>query len=206
MASFHRFFRSLIVIPATIMAGGGIEFLRKPLGLLLTLLWACWWVGVNWRPLEATLSFPCAKTVKVMNSLAMVLLILAPPWEYSRFTGPVPRDTFLSWFGPPLFGLGIALQIVAIHYLGKHQRSTGAPLVTTGPYRMIRHPIYLGNILCFAGIILTTGSLLGSIAGVWLSWAMIQRIPQEEKSLTDVFGEAYHGYSLRTWRLIPWIY
>lgn len=79
-------------------------------------------------------------------------------------------------------------------------------LVTTGLYRRIRHPSYLGMMLGLAGWALVFRSavgLLGVIAGLPL---LIQRIDVEESLLASNFGAAYEDYRRRSWRLLPYLF
>ncbi len=80
-------------------------------------------------------------------------------------------------------------------------------LVTTGPYRLLRHPSYAGALLAAVGfgVALTHWtSLLAVLAG----WAIgiAYRIRVEEAALRGAFGAAYDEYSARTRRLIPLLY
>jgi protein-S-isoprenylcysteine O-methyltransferase Ste14 len=86
--------------------------------------------------------------------------------------------------------------------LPKAGRDTG--LVTTGPYRLVRHPIYLGLTLLAAGNSLSFGSaaafLIVSTAVVpTLAW----RARAEEGELSRTFGEAFAVYRRRTKMIIP---
>lgn len=79
-------------------------------------------------------------------------------------------------------------------------------LVTTGPYRFVRHPIYTSMILMFIGTILYDGSLFVSIFFVILTISFILRTRKEEEIMIRLFGEKYTNYMKRTKRLIPLIY
>jgi protein-S-isoprenylcysteine O-methyltransferase Ste14 len=79
-------------------------------------------------------------------------------------------------------------------------------LVTTGPYRLIRHPSYLGAILGFLGWALVFRSVLG-LALLVPAWLLLQeRIRAEEALLASEFGDAHATYRARTWRLLPGVY
>ena len=82
----------------------------------------------------------------------------------------------------------------------------GQTLVTTGPYRYVRHPIYTSMILMFIGTILYYGSLIISVIFVILAINFILRTGKEEEIMIKLFGERYKEYMKRTKRLIPLIY
>ena len=82
----------------------------------------------------------------------------------------------------------------------------GQTLVTTGPYRYVRHPIYTSMILMFIGTILYYGSLIISVIFVILAIDFILRTRKEEEIMIKLFGERYKEYMKRTKRLIPLIY
>jgi protein-S-isoprenylcysteine O-methyltransferase Ste14 len=80
-----------------------------------------------------------------------------------------------------------------------------APLTVNGPYRWLRHPIYLGWVMfVFGAPIMTSGRLLfATISTVYL----IVAIPFEERALTSEFGEAYREYQRQVrWRLVPGVW
>jgi protein-S-isoprenylcysteine O-methyltransferase len=79
-------------------------------------------------------------------------------------------------------------------------------LVTTGPYRVVRHPIYLGFALLTTGQALAFGSwpaLMIVPFGIvpTLAW----RACAEERLLSRVFGERYAAYQERTRMIIPYL-
>jgi len=80
----------------------------------------------------------------------------------------------------------------------------GAGLVTTGPYRLVRHPIYLGFALLASGEALAFGSwpaLMIVLSGIVPTFAW--RARAEEKLLSRMFGERYAVYRQRTKMIIP---
>jgi protein-S-isoprenylcysteine O-methyltransferase Ste14 len=80
-------------------------------------------------------------------------------------------------------------------------------LVTSGIYKYIRHPIYLGSITLFTSIGIAVGSLFVTLV-VFLCWLLMlkDRIDLEERLLTEKFGEEYSEYKKRTKKLIPFLY
>ena len=80
-------------------------------------------------------------------------------------------------------------------------------LLTTGPYRFVRHPLYLGTFLAIAGFPLLTQSW----ATLWFltvptALAYCLRIVKEETYLAETLGPEYKSYTRRTARLIPFVW
>jgi protein-S-isoprenylcysteine O-methyltransferase Ste14 len=115
----------------------------------------------------------------------------------------------LASLGSLLAVAGAALVLRARAELGsawsfvpKADRETG--LVTTGPYHLVRHPIYLGLILLAVGEALAFSSWLAFfivLAGMVPTFAW--RACAEEKLLSRTFGERYEVYRQRTKMIIP---
>ena len=107
---------------------------------------------------------------------------------------------------------GLFLRWAAVLALGRHfslfvATSPSQSLVTSGPYRIVRHPAYSGVLVTSAGLGLVYGSWLASAFLAGAAWALFSyRIRVEEAVLVAHFGPTYVAYRARTWRLIPWIY
>jgi protein-S-isoprenylcysteine O-methyltransferase Ste14 len=114
--------------------------------------------------------------------------------------------------GVVLMCAAIALSAAARRHLGRFHRHVltahhDHELIDTGPYQLVRHPIYLATVMAFAGI--------GGALGNWLSLALcsalptsalVRRIAVEENILRNRLGPAYETYSRRSARLFPGIW
>jgi protein-S-isoprenylcysteine O-methyltransferase Ste14 len=76
-------------------------------------------------------------------------------------------------------------------------------LITSGPYRRIRHPMYLGIFTYTIGLILVSSDLLVLIFFAFTIWVNYRRIPDEEKMMIDQFGDEYRNYMKRSGKLLP---
>jgi protein-S-isoprenylcysteine O-methyltransferase Ste14 len=88
----------------------------------------------------------------------------------------------------------------------KIQAARGQTVVTTGPYRYVRHPMYAGAILIFVGIPLLLGSGYGlALAPIWVA-LLAWRISMEERTLKERL-DGYGAYAMRVrYRLVPGIW
>ena len=139
-----------------------------------------------------------------------LLVAIAPGWAYkgranwsSSFDVPVQSAGLVVWV------LGITVLLWAARVMGRHLAVEGLAseheLVTSGPYRYVRHPVYASFIAIAAGTALVFRSylLLGlflMLAATSFWWANA-----EEKLLAshDGFGDAYRAYAAGTGRLLP---
>jgi protein-S-isoprenylcysteine O-methyltransferase Ste14 len=78
-------------------------------------------------------------------------------------------------------------------------------LVKDGPYKYVRHPLYLGEILRNFGVAIIFSSGIGVLFILVGTILLLSRINMEEEMLLHAFGEEYKGYK-KTKKLIPCIY
>jgi len=80
-------------------------------------------------------------------------------------------------------------------------------LVTTGIYRVLRHPIYAGGIAVIFGLLLTFRGVISALAVTIVYFFVFRhRLVFEERLLVQEFGDEYIDYMRKTWRLIPYVY
>ena len=120
-------------------------------------------------------------------------------------------DDSVRWLGIGLAAAGGALRLWPVFVLGNRFSGLvaiqpGHRLVTTGVYRIIRHPSYLGLLTNALGWALAFRSGVGLILVALLIPPLIVRINSEERLLSSEFGDEYESYRARTSRLIPGIY
>lgn len=143
--------------------------------------------------------------------LAAAVLLLGPGRWYgdSLLREPfVPHSTPVYSIGLALAVAGAALAIWARYLLGRNwsasvQIKKGHELVVTGPYRLIRHPIYTGLLLLFLGSALMVGDWRGLLAVAIAFASFWFKLKKEEAWMIERFGDVYRDYRGKTRALLP---
>lgn len=131
--------------------------------------------------------------------------LIHPAWlDWSR----VDLPDWLRWMG---VGMGIAGDFLAYWVftsLGNNVTPTvvtrkNATLVTHGPYRWVRHPLYLMGLLAYLGFSLLAKNWFLAILTVLAFSLLNLRLPKEEAKLIERFGDEYRNYMQRTGKFLP---
>jgi protein-S-isoprenylcysteine O-methyltransferase Ste14 len=158
-----------------------------------------------------------SKLVKRQSIVRLVIVLLLfsalffLPYADRRGIGVMNDVQIVRWIGLFCFGLGSVLVFWSGITLGRLYSAEvtlqkNHQLITSGLYRYIRHPRYLGGIIYTIGISFLFRSWIG-IAGIILSLSVIfLRIRNEEALMHEEFGQEWELYCKGSWRLIPFIY
>jgi protein-S-isoprenylcysteine O-methyltransferase Ste14 len=137
--------------------------------------------------------------------------ILAPLLNYFSI-GRFPAAKRVGRLGIVAMLSGLVLRFWSMRVLGEYYTRTlqvtgQQAVVDQGPYRVIRHPGYLGTLLVWIGAGIAMANWLATaLIPLLMGTAYAYRIRSEEAMLLDTLGKSYQGYRERTWRLIPYIY
>jgi protein-S-isoprenylcysteine O-methyltransferase Ste14 len=148
--------------------------------------------------------------IQVVPFVYPVLVVVAPGWTYEGWSNwSTGIDLVLQGAGLGLWALGIALGLWAAHAMGGYGAVSGVTvdhqLVSDGPYRYVRHPIYtaliaiaVGTTLVFRSYLLLGVAALSIVTHLW--WAA-----GEENLLSspEGLGHDYRTYAYRTGRFLP---
>jgi protein-S-isoprenylcysteine O-methyltransferase Ste14 len=137
--------------------------------------------------------------------ILLVMYITGMAW-IDIFSFPLPA--WLRWLG---FGLGLLsltfwtwTQVVLdTQWSAQLQLRTEHQLITSGPYALIRHPLYLGMFGWAIALGLLTANWIFVAMAVMSIAGTIVRIPKEEQMMLEAFGDEYKVYKLRTGRFLP---
>jgi protein-S-isoprenylcysteine O-methyltransferase Ste14 len=141
-----------------------------------------------------------------IHHLLLMVVLLGAPIERLALGGRAEGRLL----GAVAFATGVLVYRLAGCTLGDAlspftQPRATTPLVTAGPYRWIRHPMYLSQALVGIGAPLTLGSRYVLAVALLLLCVLVVRTAREEEALARTFPE-YARYAARTKRLVPFVY
>lgn len=141
---------------------------------------------------------------------ALIAAWLLPRLRVFRFVNFAPANRILSIIGIVGCATGMGFQVWARETLGKNWSQTvsakeGHELVTSGPYRFVRHPMYAGGfVACIASAIVAGGPFV--FAALTVGPIFLWRVGAEDKLMTQQFPNEYPAYMIRTKALIPFVW
>ena len=141
---------------------------------------------------------------------AIIAAFLLPYLPIFSFVNFAPVTPVLSSIGVILCAAGMAFLVWARQHLGKNWSQTvsakiGHELVTSGPYRYARHPMYAGGLIAAVGSAIVCGRAFVFLL-VLLGTIFLRRLGAEEKLMTQQFPKDYPEYKKRTKALIPFVW
>ena len=145
------------------------------------------------------------RLTSALLTCGIIAYVLRPEWMvWGTGTPFLPA----LWVGVVVGAVSFGLMVWSIHSLGD-QWSTAVGtardhrLVTNGPYRWIRHPLYVAFGMLVLAIALISQSWLLTLLGVVVCIGLVYRATLEEQHLQDRFGNRYRDYARRTGRFVP---
>lgn len=189
-----------------LQTGRLVEFLREDAGFGEV---ARQIANVTFIALMMALFFVRRDTVGRRPSVTGTVVALAGSFALVLIVGHavVHHDSLVLGTGTAVVLIGIGWSIVSLTTLGRNfgLLPDVRGLVTRGPYRLCRHPLYLGEIIAGLGLLIPIATPL--TVAVFAVFVLLQlwRSLNEERALTAVFPE-YEQYRLRTRRLIPFVW
>jgi protein-S-isoprenylcysteine O-methyltransferase Ste14 len=191
-------------------------FLRWLFSSLFFLMWGGWlalWIAMSRGVKEAAQSETAASRLSHVGPLLVAAYLLAAPAPLplplltERF---VPLAIWPAALGAALTFAGFAFSIwarfvIAANWSSDVQLKRDHELIVEGPYRWVRHPIYTGVLLMFAGTALAIGEWRGVLALALAAGAFWRKLRLEEAVMRRQFGEAYVDYAARVPALIPFV-
>ena len=172
-----------------------------------------YYVNHHSKPEDATLkkrdegiASKIAGLLGMIGFTSTTAFVIDPQW---LAFADLPLPVWLRWAGIGVAILGFALLQRAHAVLGNNWSDSprmmkDQTLVTSGPYRWIRHPIYTAFLLILGSTLFLSSNWLIGLA--WTGMTLLEilsRIAFEEPLMIEYFGDQYREYMKRTGRLVP---
>ena len=196
-----------------------VMLLSKLLFSLFQLSWAFVWAAKHLeirhrraysRQRTETGENPRYKVISVSLFVVQNVLCIAAFWSNSQLLFKIHDNDLMRLFGALVISAATALYFKSLAHLGRNYSpcfDSYVPfeLITRGPYRFTRHPMYLAKLVVVVGDFVLSGSLWFVMMFVYLLAETITTIIREEKYLTSSFP-AYANYRRKTTIMLPFIY
>ncbi len=187
--------------------------MADPLDLceFLWLAWVLFWVAAAPFTLRAKKREGLARLQHSVPTAFGMVAVFHRGAVHGLDWGPLYHSAAAAWFGLLLTAAGQAFSVWARIHIGKYWSGTvalkkGHKIIDTGPYALVRHPIYTGLLAAALGSAMAAGTREAFAGVIVMIAAYAIKWRREEKLLLQEFGADYEAYRRRTRTIIPWLY
>jgi protein-S-isoprenylcysteine O-methyltransferase Ste14 len=176
--------------------------------LVYLVYWRAKATNVKATDRQESLPSRLARLVSIVGAVALLWLPSLPvPLLNKRF---LPFSELCFWTGSVVTAGGLLFSVWARRHLGRNWSQAVTlkrdhELITTGPYALVRHPIYTGFLLGFVGCAVALAEWRGLIAVALVLGALWHKLNMEERWIREEFGEPYEAYCRRVAAFVPYI-
>lgn len=184
------------------------DFVRVAIPAMWVVWVAYWLVAARDTKRTRWRQTPGSESLHSVPFLLCTVLWLAPRWQPAALTARLwAPSPVLALTGTAIVAAGIGYACWARIHLGRNWSSKVVvkedhALIRTGPYRLVRHPIYAGMLLALFGSALAVGEWRGFLAFVFALIGVLFRVHAEETRMTQTFPE-YTDYKRHSSALVP---
>ncbi len=189
-----------------------MDFVYKYLFDAMWLAFVVYWWAMSKNVKTASRVEPVwSRALRLLAMICVLYLFFVPRMPISMLSRRfIPLSATSFWIGAALTAAGISFSIWARYHLGRNwSRAVTVmqehELITNGPYRLARHPIYTGILLALTGSAIALGEWRGLLAVALLFFILLYKLTLEEKWMRETFGNSYEAYAKRTSALVPFL-
>ena len=171
--------------------------------------WAAFWL--YWLAAAFTMKrgrVPWSRELRIRALIAALVIVLT---RFGVFRGHgLNTDPWRAGLGLVLFLLGLGFAVWARVHIGRNwgtpmSRKNEPELVTSGPYHVVRHPIYSGVLLAGVGTAVAL-SWLWLVAVALAGTYFVYSATVEERNMAEQFPEQYAAYRRSTKMFVPFVF
>jgi protein-S-isoprenylcysteine O-methyltransferase Ste14 len=140
------------------------------------------------------------KSVFLVTTQMLLILVLVASTSFLH----IPLLFYLFIYASLLLVIWASISMQKSKFRISPEPDVHAILITDGPYRYIRHPMYTAILLCVAGLLICQFTWLRLLMAVTLAFVLIFKLTWEERMLREKFPE-YDEYMKRSKRILPFV-
>lgn len=178
-----------------------MEFYHRWLFPVLWWSWVAYWIASSFGVLRAKRALPAPGRLRLTAEMAVAWWLLVSSSLRGTWLGaPILRYSEAQfWIGAAITAAGLGFSVWArvhlgVYWSGNVTLKEGHRLIRSGPYRLVRHPIYTGILLGMIGSAVAVDQVRGLLAVAITVYSFVRKLRIEEKWLTEEFGEEYLQY------------
>jgi protein-S-isoprenylcysteine O-methyltransferase Ste14 len=181
---------------------------------LFTVLWVAflvYWSVMSWNVKATERLEPAGSRALRRAALLVAIVLLSVPFHIAWLNYRLwPQGRLTFWTGVVITAAGLMFCVWARVHLGRNWSSSvtikqGHELIVTGPYALVRHPIYTGLMFGFLGTVLALAEVRGVLGFLLITLTHLYKLRLEEKWMRAQFGASYETYSSRVAALVPYV-
>ena len=179
---------------------------------ILWMVWLAYWflAALNVKRTQRREHFGSLLLNRVPLVIGAFLLAFERQPLHSLSARFLPLSQAFYWMGLFMLAAGLAFAVWARRYLGRNWSGVVTvkqdhELIRSGPYALVRHPIYTGLLLAILGTAVAIGEWRGLIAFVLITAGFVIKLRTEEAFMSETFGEQYARYRAEVPALIPFM-
>jgi protein-S-isoprenylcysteine O-methyltransferase Ste14 len=179
----------------------------------IVVLWVSWivgWRAIGWANRRGVIAQPVVDRLAYGVPTVLGALVLAgdPRWSPLTRHHWLPGGIWTGWFGLICVAVGLGFTVMARRALGRYWSvmptlKASHAIIRSGPYAVVRHPIYTGLLVALFGTAAMENTLTALAGFAVLVLGFVVKARQEERLLVGRFGPAYQEYRAAVPALIP---
>jgi protein-S-isoprenylcysteine O-methyltransferase Ste14 len=174
------------------------------------MLWAAYWWLASYTAKRTDRREPLGSRLLHVLPLLLSGWLLWSDRLYGSLLGArmFPWAPWAFWVAILITAIGLLFTVWARIHLGRNWSGTVTikqdhELIVSGPYAIVRHPIYTGLLVALIGTATARGEWRGLLAVLIAGAALWRKLGLEERWMTERFGQQYEAYSRRVPALVP---
>ncbi|MGA9854642.1 MAG: isoprenylcysteine carboxylmethyltransferase family protein [Gammaproteobacteria bacterium] len=189
-----------------------METIYENLIFIIWFLWLLyWWLSGRNVKAAARRESPLSRAGHAIPLIIAALLLALPTLPEGFLCVRVfPMTELIYWIGVFALVAGLVFSVWARLHIGRNWSGVVTikqehELIRSGPYHLVRHPIYTGLLLGFVGTAIARDEWRGWLAVLIAFAALWRKLRLEERWLTEQFGDSYRQYRAAVAALVPYL-